>query len=624
MADSAASVLPTFQDRTADARPAPATAYDRVLRGVLDDLFVAYPTFATSVGHHAYDDRWPDLGPAGRVRRRAAIRRGRDVAAGLDEATLDPGERVDRGILLDALEGFLFGEEVIDEEAWDPQATVDLLGSGLFGLLAREFADWEQRGTAFAWRVAGLPAVLEASLANLTGLPGRPVSLLHTETALAQLAGIPALIEEGLAEAVRRRAAGEADLVPAIEAVRPAALAALERFRSGLDGEVRGRASGEGRLGSELFAAKLRHTLSSDITPDELADRARRDYDLVREEMRRIATELWRAWWPDEAVPAGVEPVVRRALDRIAGEHPRAEELLQRSRAQVAELEAFVRQRDLVGLPDEPLRITWTPIFQRAHGGAFLAAPGALERGQASYFWITPPGEDWAPERLESYLREDNDRMLRLLCIHEAVPGHYVQGAWSNRCPSLTRAVFQDGKFAEGWAVYVTQVMMDGGYGADDPALLLTHWKFYLRSITNVLIDVGIHAQGMTEDAAMRLMVEGGFQEEQEARAKWLRARLSSTQLSTYYLGSLEMWELELEARRRAAVAVGAGTEAVPAPRLVGGLGETPGFAYRAHLESVLAHGTPPIRWLRRILSTTSAHLADRPGPGTTAAVAAQ
>ena len=31
---------------------------------------------------------------------------------------------------------------------------------------------------------------------------------------------------------------------------------------------------------------------------------------------------------------------------------------------------------------------------------------------------------------------------------------------------------------------------MDEGYGADDPALMLTHWKFYLRSVTNALIDV--------------------------------------------------------------------------------------------------------------------------------------
>jgi uncharacterized protein (DUF885 family) len=602
MPASTTPALPPYRDGTVDSRPPATSPYARELRALLDDLFEIYPTFATYIGYHAFDDRWPDPRPVGRERRLSLLHAARDRVAALDKASLDPGEHFDRGILLDAIDGMLFDEEELREEAWDPLATVSLVGGGLFALLAREFAPWAQRGTAFAWRVARLPELLEAAALNLTGLPDRPVSLLHTETALAQLAGVPELIEEGSAEATAQRDAGGADLVDAIALVRPDALGAVERFRATLDGQVRARARGEGRLGPELFAAKLRHTLSSATTPDQLAEQARRDYDLVRGEMRRVAAQLWSTWWPSDPVPDAIEPVVRRALDRIAEEHRQPEELLDHCRGLVRDLEAFVRERDLVGLPDEPLRITWTPTFQRAHGGAFLSPPGPLERGRASYFWITPPGEDWAPERVESYLREDNDRMLQLLCIHEAVPGHYLQLAWGNRCPSLTRSIFSDGKFAEGWAVYITQVMMDQGYAADDPALLLTHWKFYLRSITNALIDVGIHAGDMTEEEAMNLMVEGGFQEEQEARAKWLRARLTSTQLSTYYLGSLEMWEVELEARRRAAALAGADPASVPTPRVAGDLGETPGFAYRPHLEEVLNHGTPPIRWLRRIM----------------------
>ena len=135
--------------------------------------------------------------------------------------------------------------------------------------------------------------------------------------------------------------------------------------------------------------------------------------------------------------------------------------------------------------------------------------------------------------------------MLRLLTIHEAVPGHYLQLAYSNRTDSKVRAIFQSGVFAEGWAVYITQVMMDVGYGAEDPALMLVHWKFYLRSITNTLMDLRIHAGSMTEQEAMELMVEGGFQEEGEAANKWDRARLSSTQLCEYFLGHVGMDELE-------------------------------------------------------------------------------
>jgi uncharacterized protein (DUF885 family) len=176
--------------------------------------------------------------------------------------------------------------------------------------------------------------------------------------------------------------------------------------------------------------------------------------------------------------------------------------------------------------------------------------------------------------------------MLRLLTIHEAVPGHYLQLTYSNLCPSLVRSVFQSGVFAEGWAVYVTQVMMDVGYGADDPALMMVHWKFYLRSITNALMDLRIHAGTMDEGEAMRLMVEGGFQEEGEALNKWDRARLSSTQLCEYFSGAIGMTQLEAEARRRAEA-------------------EGREFVWRPFLESVLAHGSPPLPVIREILFGT-------------------
>ncbi len=226
-----------------------------------------------------------------------------------------------------------------------------------------------------------------------------------------------------------------------------------------------------------------------------------------------------------------------------------------------------------------------------------LDSPGPLDRGQKAFFAITPTPDDWTPEQVESYLREQNIRQLRVLTIHEAVPGHYLQGVYANRSPSIARAIFWSGVYAEGWAVYVTQVMMDLGYGADDPALLLVHWKFYLRAAINTIIDVRIHAHGMTEDEAVELMVDGGFQEESEARNKYTRARLTATQLSTYFVGSMEMWDIELERRRLLA-----GSQPVEVRDLPGGLGQTPGFRYREHLEAVMAVGAPPTSLLRRLL----------------------
>jgi uncharacterized protein (DUF885 family) len=587
----------------------------------LAEFFRLHPLHATAAGMHAHDAKWPDLTEAGRRERLAFADRWQAELRGFTDADLTRDERADRDLLLTELDALRFGETELRQEAWDPLEWVYLLGAGIFPLLAREFAPLADRLASAAGRLEGIPAAVEAAKTELVGLPARPVSRFHAETALKQLAGIAELADDAVreAEAAAPSDPAVAAILPRIRASATTARAALAGFEAHLREVVQPAAEGEGRLGAELFATKMRHTLrDAELTPARILDRAEREYAAVRAEMIRIARKLWPAWRSDEPVPtadsdgsqdAADQRTVRAVLDAIAAEHQPAERLLEFCREEVARIEGFCRERDLVGLADEPLEIRWTPVFLRAFGGALLDSPGPLDRGQKSFFAITPIPGDWTPEQAESYLREDNDRMLRVLTIHEAVPGHYLQLAYSNRSPSVARSVFGSGVFAEGWAVYVTQVMMDVGYGADDPALLLVHWKFYLRAVINAIIDVRIHAGeafggAMTEDEAVRLMVEGGFQEEAEARNKYNRARLSSTQLSTYFVGSMAMWELEREVRRGLAAAAGdpRGAAAVPEPELPGGFGETPGFAYRGHLEAVMSHGTPPIPLLRRLV----------------------
>ena len=583
----------------------------------LAGLFGHQPVFATDMGDHRFDGRWPDVSEAGREAFGAALRSWRRRFDELEAEALTPDERVDRDLLGEEIEHMLFELEELAEERWDPLGYVYLAGGGLFTLIAREFAPLEERMASIAGRVEGLPSLLDAAAANLTGLPGRPVSLLHLETALAQLDGIIELVEQARTAARSALDKGSdprlAAALARVDAAEPAASAAVEGFRRHLDAVVRPRAEGEGRLGRDLYARKLRWSLRSDLTPDELLARGQRDLVRVRAEMLRLARQLWPTWMADRPMPtaegagsraAAERETVRLVLDALAAEHPRIDEILERCRVETAALERFITERGLLETPDEPLEIIWTPLYLRSLGGAYLDAPGPLERGQKSFFGFTPPADDTTPEQVESLLRENNDRMLKVLTLHEAIPGHYLQLWHANRHGSLARAVFSSGLFAEGWAVYVTQVLMDLGYAGDDLGLLLIHWKFYLRAVINAILDVRIHGgagRSMDEAEALALMIEEGFQEEQEARAKWNRARLTSTQLPTYFIGSTEVWDLEREARQRAARAVGH-LAPLSEPRVVGDLGDMPGFSYPDHLAAVLAHGTPPIHVLRRIL----------------------
>jgi uncharacterized protein (DUF885 family) len=581
------------------------TAFADAVEAFLAETFRLDPVFATGIGEHAHDARWPDMTPAGRAERLAATDRWLATFAAMTD--LPAEDSIDRDLIIGELEASRFEETVLREEAWNPLAWVYLAGDGLFTLQAREFAPLADRLTSTVGRLEGLPAVFEAARTTLVGEAGRPVGRFQTETALRQLAGIEELIGDALS-AAQEAAADDpevASLRMRLEAAATTARTAVSGFETHLRDVVLPASDGEGRIGAVLFAEKMRHTMRSDaLTPERIMAEAEREYVAIRAEMIRLARDLWPAWCGDTPTPDDEGDLVRGVLDAIATEHPEAGDLLDFCRDENARIEAFCVERDLIGLADEPLEIRWTPVFLRSFGGAMLSSPGPLDRGQKAFFAITPMPDDWSEEQRESNLREDNDRMLRLLTIHEAVPGHYLQGVYANRCPSIVRAIFFSGLFAEGWAVYVTQVMMDAGYGANDPALLLVHWKFYLRSVTNAIIDAKIHCEGMTEDEAVGLMVDGGFQEHAEARAKFDRARLSSTQLSTYFAGSMEMWDIEREVRRRAAIASGdpRGAAAVPEPRVVGNFGETPGFTYRPHLESVIAHGSPPTSLLRRIL----------------------
>jgi uncharacterized protein (DUF885 family) len=547
-----------------------ASAQDAFFAG----FFTHYPTYATDAGNHEHDSEWPDLTDAARDERLAWLT---DAHASLESLDgLSREEEIDRRVLLGVIDELRFDAEDLDELSWNAIVYSYLLGGGLFSLLSREFAPLADRLASATGRMRGIPAVLDAARANLTSGRGRAVSSFHVEKAIQTVPGVADLCRT----AVEMAADADEATRDRVTASAERAIAAVEAFTTWLRDDLLPTADGDFRLGRELYERKFTHRLKATITPADLEARAARTYDEVRAQMLRLARELWPTWIGGEPMPDDPDALTRRVLDAIAVDHPKADELLDFCRVEHRRIEDFLRERDLIGLAEDPLQIIWTPPFLRAFGGAMLIPPGPLDKGLDSFFAITPPPDDWTDEQVESMLRENNSRSLRVLTIHEAVPGHYLQLAWSNRCDSLARSVFGSGVFAEGWAVYMTQVMMDVGYGADDPALMLAHWKYFLRACTNTLMDVRIHTGTMTEAEAMSMMVDGGFQERSEASEKWSRARLSSTQLCEYFLGSVEMIGLEREARRRSGDA----------------------FEWRPFLESVVSHGTPPMPVIRDIL----------------------
>jgi uncharacterized protein (DUF885 family) len=226
------------------------------------------------------------------------------------------------------------------------------------------------------------------------------------------------------------------------------------------------------------------------------------------------------------------------------------------------------------------VQIIVMPEFQRGFSVAYADSPGPLDKGQNTYYAISPLPADAAPEKVESFLREYNKFLIHVLTIHEAMPGHYLEGAHSANHPSTLRAVLRSGVFAEGWAVYTERMVADAGYMDNDPLFRLMQLKFYARAVANAILDQGIHVDGWSREQAMDLMVRQTFQQQSEADGKWIRAQLSSTQLATYFVGAQEHFDT-----RRAAEAK---------------WGDA--FELKTYHDRVLSYGAPPVRFARQLL----------------------
>ena len=494
------------------------------------ELLDREPETATRLGEHRNDARLNDYSAKGVERDLSAARGGLAELARIDLKKLSAEDAVDYRILKNRLESEVYALQTLRDWEWNP---LDYnVGRAVYALVAREFAPAEQRLRSVIGRLDGVPAVVAAAKANLKNPPR-----VHTETAIQQNKGTTNLVKQQIEPLVKQ--------VPALEkefrTAQATALEALADYQQWLEKDLLPRSNGDFRLGDEKFRKKLRFALDSDLSKEEILRRAEADLKSTRAAMYQTSVQLWPKLFPDRPVPQDQAVAIKAVLDDAAKKHPTNETIISKATTTLAETTAFVKEKRFVTMYDEPLEIVATPEFQRGVAVASCSPAGPLEKNRKTFYYISPTPEDWTPDRVESFFREYNDSMLQELTIHEAMPGHYLQLAHANRfrAPTLVRAVVFSGTFVEGWATYAEQVMADAGYGG--PEVRMQQLKMRLRMILNAIIDQKIHTEGMTEQEAIARMKNDAFQEEGEAVGKWKRARLSSTQLSTYYVGNAEM-----------------------------------------------------------------------------------
>jgi uncharacterized protein (DUF885 family) len=519
---------------------------DRLAR--LSDEFVHTtlsfsPAMATSVGLHHYqgrnlDNLLDDTSPENLDRQRHYYEQFRRQLDALNGKQLTAQDQADLSILQDQVSLALLDLNELHSHLHNPTLYVETLGNALFSPYVLEYAPQAERMRNIIARMQKTPLYLDQASTNLTSSPD-----IWVKVAMEENQGNIGLVDKTI------RAAVPPDLREAYNLAALSALDAMRKFQDFLKNNLSGRDDTAWRMTTDQYMRKFRFTLESGVEADTMLQMAERELIRVRAQMLELALPLDRQLAPahkDHAELSGADrenQVIGEVLAKIAERHSTRESYMDDARQDLAEARAFVQEKHLLTLPPRAnLQVIPTPEFMRGvySVGGFSAAP-ALEPKLGAFYWVTPIPADWPQERAESKLREYNYYKLKLLTIHEAMPGHYVQMEIANNVQPesrrVLRSVFGNGPYIEGWGEYATQTMLDEGFLGRSPEMALTFAKERLRVIANAILDVRLHMLDMTDQEALDLMQKQTFQEAEEATEKLQRAKLSSCQLPMYFVG---------------------------------------------------------------------------------------
>ena len=549
---------------TAMEQSRPSTVSDakfaRLCEEFIHDTLAASPSVASQVGYHRHSDPktgstieldgvLDDVSPAAIEAQRELYAKWRERfrretparLLGLEDSS--DGQLIDDQISLALLE---FNK--IQSYRHNPTVYVELLGGALFQPLTDEYAPKDVRLGHVLSRISQIPRFLEQAREELAD-----ADPIYVKVAAEENEGNIALIQETIAAAIPPGSKLKAEF----DKIAPRAVTALKAFSTWLSSDLLNRPrTATWRLGKELYAEKFRLVMETPVAPEQVLADAESDLKRTRAEMLQIALPLHQQMYRDHGDHSDLNgrdrenKIIGEVLQKISDDHPSRDALIQTVTKDLAGIRQFIVDKKIVSLKSrDNLKVIPTPPFMRGifSVAGFHSAPPLDPTSEAQY-WVTPIDPKMPEKQAESKLREYNNWVLKWLTIHEALPGHYVQAEHANDLQPvtrrLTRALFANGPYVEGWAEYIAQVMIDQGFAENDPRYRLSYLKIWLRTLANAVLDVRMHTMNMSDSDAMDLMIKDAFQTQAEAEGKLQRAKLSSTQLPTYYVGVREWWRL--------------------------------------------------------------------------------
>ena len=534
-------------------------------RFVKDSLALS-PVSASQAGYHKHTDpatgktidldaQLDDIGPQGMAAQEKFYSEWRTrFQTETPIASLNPQDAADFRLIDDQIALNLLEFQKIQNYKHNPTGYVELIGNALFLPLTQNYDSKEVRLGDVISRIGQIPRFLDQAKSELTD-----ADPIFISTAVDENDGNLNLLDTVAAEIP----AGS-PLKAQFDKVAPAARQSLNDFTAWMKNDLAKRPTHgrTWRLGAEWYAPKFRYVIETSITPDQLLADAEAQLKSIRAEMLQVALPLYKQMSPGDdnyasainsTTPISEERenrIISAVLNKISDEHPKPDQLMRVINDDVVSIRQFIIDHKIVTLTSrDNLKVIPTPEFMRGiySVAGFHSAP-PLEPTAEAQFWVTPINPKTPEAQVESRLREYNNYTLKWLTMHEALPGHYVQAEHADDVQPPTRRVlrnlFGNGAYVEGWAEYGSDVMTQAGYLDFNPKFKLVRLKIQLRVAANAILDIRMQTMNMTDQQALDLMMKECFQTQAEAEGKLRRAKLSSTQLPTYFVGTRQWWEL--------------------------------------------------------------------------------
>lgn len=537
-------------DKTVETAPKAAVdqnaEFEEFKNEFLEQLWQIYPSYGVYVGYYKYDNQLVVPDEANREREKAFAEKINQGLNNFDISKLSPTNASDLALIRNQIDSGEWYRTVLKTHEWNP-ANYNVAGT--FGLILNtDYKPLEERLESILARLGKVPAYYQAAKKNIV----QP-TLEHTDLAIQQNQGALGVFTKSIPESIKKSQLS-ADKKALLEQKLSAATAAIEEYIDWLQQKRSVLADGTAkdfRIGAELYEVKFKHDIVSNYSAKELYQHALDAKKSIHQEMIKITEQLWPKYFKDAAIPDDKLKAVKQLIDRLSVKHVKREEFVDEVKRQVPLIEKFIIEKDLLDTdPTRPLVIRETPEYQRGIAGASVNAPGPYDATANTYYNVTPL-DHYTEEQAESYLREYNHWILQILNIHEAMPGHYTQLVHANKSPSKIKSILGNGAMIEGWAVYTERMMLEAGYGDDEPEMWLMYYKWNLRVVVNTILDYSVHVLGMSKEDGLNLLINEAFQEQTEAEGKWRRVTLTQVQLTSYYNGFAEIYALREELKQK-------------------------------------------------------------------------